>query len=224
MNAHGGGIVRVCDTFYLHGEFFLSTTTDNNFNGFAMYSSKDLATWKNEGIVLPQQPSGELGPNRKGERPHIVRCPATGEFILYAHAADTTYQVDKEVVYATSPTVNGVYKLVAARQGGEWRGVWKRSADKATVPGAKQVFRASVRGTITGDVIGAADEDLDGEPLLRPAMRDGEAIGSESLEEIRARTAAQLAALPAALRQPGSDGAAYPARYSDRLRAAIRPA
>jgi len=123
-----------------------------------------------------------------------------------------------------SPVVNGVYKLVAARRGGEWRGVWKRSADKATVPGAKQVFRASVGGTITGDVIGADDEDLDGEPLLRPAMRDGEATASESLDEIRARTAAQLASLPPELRQPRSDGAAYPVRYSDRLRAAIRPA
>lgn len=109
VNAHGGGIIKVCDTFYLHGEFFSSTTTDNNFNGFAMYSSRDLATWKNEGIILPRQASGELGPNRKGERPHIIECPATGEFVLYAHAADTTYQADKEVVFATSATVNGQY-------------------------------------------------------------------------------------------------------------------
>ena len=29
--------------------------------------------------------------------------------MLYAHAADTTYQMDKEVVYATSATVNGQY-------------------------------------------------------------------------------------------------------------------
>ena len=77
VNAHGGGIIRVGDTFYMHGEYFLSTTTDNNFNGFSMYSSKDLATWKNEGIILPQQASGELGPNRKGERPHIIQCPIT---------------------------------------------------------------------------------------------------------------------------------------------------
>jgi len=62
----------VCETFYLHGEYFPSTSTANDFNGFAMYSSKDLATWKNEGLILPQQPGGELGPNRKGERPHIV--------------------------------------------------------------------------------------------------------------------------------------------------------
>ncbi len=109
VDAHGGGIIRECDTYYLHGEYFLSTTSDNNFNGFSMYSSKDLATWKNEGIILPQQPSGQLGPNRKGERPHIIKCPSTGEFVLYAHSADVTYQVDKEVVYATSSTVNGQY-------------------------------------------------------------------------------------------------------------------
>lgn len=63
-----------------------------------MYSSKDLATWKNEGIILPQQPSGLLSPDRKGERPHIIDCPSTKEFVLYAHAADTTYQADTEVV------------------------------------------------------------------------------------------------------------------------------
>jgi hypothetical protein len=109
VNAHGGGIIRVGDTFYMHGMSFSSTTTDNNFIGFTMYSSKDLATWRNEGVILPRQPSGELGPNRKGERPHIIRCPATGEFVLFAHAASEDYQTDKEIVYATSPTVNGQY-------------------------------------------------------------------------------------------------------------------
>jgi Glycosyl hydrolases family 43 len=109
VDAHGGGIIKVGDTFYLHGEYFSPTTTDNDFNGFSMYSSKDLATWKNEGMILPQQASGELGPKRKGERPHIVKCPSTGEFVLYAHAASEDYQTDKEVVYATSTTVNGKY-------------------------------------------------------------------------------------------------------------------
>ena len=109
VNAHGGGIIQVGDTFYMHGMSFPSTGSDTDFIGFTMYSSKDLATWTNEGIILPRQPSGELGPNRKGERPHIIRCPATGEFVLFAHAASEDYQTDKEVVYATSPTVNGQY-------------------------------------------------------------------------------------------------------------------
>jgi len=109
VNAHGGGIIQVGDTFYLHGEYFVPNSTANDFNGFSMYSSQDLATWKNEGIILPQQASGELGPTRKGERPHIIRCPKTGEFVLFAHAASEDYQTDKEVVYATSATVNGQY-------------------------------------------------------------------------------------------------------------------
>ena len=114
VNAHGGGIIQVGDTFYMHGEVFLSTSTDNLFNGFSMYSSKDLATWTNQGIVLPQQSAGELGPNRHGERPHIIQCPSTGEFVLFAHAASSDYQADKEVVYATSATVNGQYSYKGA--------------------------------------------------------------------------------------------------------------
>ena len=114
VNAHGGGIIKVCDTFYLHGEYFSSTSSDNNFRGFAMYSSKNLSIWKYEAMILSQQSSGLLGPNRKGERPHIIQCPATGEFVLYAHAADVTYQADKEVVYATSSTVNGTYSFKGA--------------------------------------------------------------------------------------------------------------
>src|SRR3954452_13558223 len=53
-----------------------------------------------------------------------------------------------------SPVVNGVYKLVALRRDGEWQGVWKRSADKATIPGAKQVFRRFAGETMLEDVIG----------------------------------------------------------------------
>ncbi len=114
VNAHGGGIVKVGDTYYLHGEYFSDATTDNNFSGFSMYSSKDLAAWKWEKLILPRQASGLLGPKRKGERPHIIRCPSTGEFVLYAHAASEDYQTDKEVVYATSPTVDGDYTFVGA--------------------------------------------------------------------------------------------------------------
>jgi Glycosyl hydrolases family 43. len=123
VNAHGGGIIKVGDTFYMHGEFFLYTAglskeENNSFHGFSMYSSKDLATWKNEGIILPQQASNtELAPGRNGERPHIIKCPSTGEFVLYAHAATQDYQTDKEIVYATSSTVNGKYSYKGALLG-----------------------------------------------------------------------------------------------------------
>ena len=86
-----------------------------------MYSSKDLATWKNEGIILPQQPSGELGPNRKGERPHIIKCPAPASSCCTRTRVRRDYQTDKEVVYATSSTVNGTYALQGPAQERERR-------------------------------------------------------------------------------------------------------
>ena len=119
-----------------------------------------------------------------------------------------------------SPVINGVYKLVADRRADRWRGVWKLSPDKETVPGPKQVFRRYVGGIMSDDVIAAADEELEGEALLVPAMRDGELVRSESLEEIRERATAQLTALPERLRRPvaGETVEPHPVSYSERLR------
>jgi nicotinate phosphoribosyltransferase len=122
-----------------------------------------------------------------------------------------------------SPVVNGVYKLVADRRGDGWRGVWKHSPDKETVPGPKQVFRRYDGDLMSADVIAGANERLEGEPLLVPAMRDGEPVRRESLEEIRERSAAQLAALPERLRRPALGEAVEPYRvsYSERLSRSI---
>lgn len=120
-----------------------------------------------------------------------------------------------------SPVVNGVYKLVADREAGEWRGVWKRSPEKATHPGPKQVYRTYADGTMAGDVIAAEDERQGGAPLLVEVMRGGEITREDSLEEIRARSGSQLAALPAALRPPEDDVPPYPVVYSQRLRESV---
>jgi nicotinate phosphoribosyltransferase len=125
-----------------------------------------------------------------------------------------------------SPAVGGVYKLVADSLGGDgWRGTSKLSPDKATLPGAKQVWRRYEAGQMAGDVIGADDEPQDGEPLLVPAMRAGARVNRESLDQMRDRARAQLSSLPEPLRTPDSErpGDPYPVRYSSRLRAAPRP-
>jgi nicotinate phosphoribosyltransferase len=120
-----------------------------------------------------------------------------------------------------SPVVNGVYKLVADRVGGAWRGVRKLSPDKQTLPGPKQVFRTYRNAAMVGDVVATAEEQLEGEALLVPAMRDGEPTGRPSMNEIRARAQAQLAVLPERLRRlaPEERPEPYPVGYSDRLRA-----
>jgi nicotinate phosphoribosyltransferase len=123
-----------------------------------------------------------------------------------------------------SPVVNGVYKLVADRRGNGWRGVWKHSPHKETVPGPKQVFRRYEAGVMSADVVAAADEELEGDALLVPAMRGGEPVRRESLAQIRQRSAAQLAALPERLRRPppGEDVEPYPVSYSEHLRSTTR--
>jgi nicotinate phosphoribosyltransferase len=121
-----------------------------------------------------------------------------------------------------SPVVNGVYKLVADRRADGWRGVWKLSPDKETVPGPKQVFRRYDGNVMSADVIAQADEAIEGEALLVPAMRNGEVVHRESLREIRRRSAAQLEAVPERLRRLGTEDAVepHPVSYSERLRAA----
>jgi nicotinate phosphoribosyltransferase len=115
-----------------------------------------------------------------------------------------------------SPTVSGVFKLVAdAPRGAQWRPVAKRSPAKATLPDPKQVFRRTREGTIVEDVLALADETLDGRPLLVPAMRDGRLELDDGLMELRGRATAELAALPPELRASGeSPERAYPVRLS----------
>ncbi|MBD8548556.1 hypothetical protein IFT82_17700 [Sphingomonas sp. CFBP 8760] len=60
VSAHGGGITKDGDTYYLFGEAHRDMT--NAFAGFNCYSSKDLANWRFESVALPVQQSGALGP------------------------------------------------------------------------------------------------------------------------------------------------------------------
>jgi nicotinate phosphoribosyltransferase len=115
-----------------------------------------------------------------------------------------------------SPVVNGVYKLVAELTGSGWRGVAKHSEGKGTLPGAKQVFRRFDGPTMAEDVVGLAGEQLDGEPLLVPAMRDGEILHAEDLDQMRSRTRRSLDSLPESLRSRGQKPR-YPVRLSDGL-------
>ena len=108
-----------------------------------------------------------------------------------------------------SPAVGGVYKLVADCRDGAWRPVAKRSPDKATLPGAKQVFRHVAGGVMREDVLAVADERLLGRPLLEPVMRDGRSELRDPLRVLRARAASELRALPPAT--------PYPVMLSDRL-------
>lgn len=106
INAHGACIVRDNGIYYLFGEYKSDTT--NAFPGFSCYSSIDLVNWKFERIVLPMQKDGIMGPNRVGERVKVMKCPQTGEYVMYMHSDNLKYK-DPYIAYATSKTINGEY-------------------------------------------------------------------------------------------------------------------
>jgi nicotinate phosphoribosyltransferase len=101
-----------------------------------------------------------------------------------------------------------------------WRGTEKRSPGKATRPCAKQVYRHCEGGEMRRDVIALYDERAEGTPLLVPAMRSGHTVLRESLDEMRARSYAELSALPDRLRAVVAEAEPYPVELSPALTAA----
>ncbi|MGR6998250.1 hypothetical protein ACU686_09430 [Yinghuangia aomiensis] len=96
-------------------------------------------------------------------------------------------------VSADAPALDSAYKLVRFGD----RPVMKLSSGKATLPGAKQVFRGA-----DSDLLALRDEPCpEGtRPLLVPVMRNGTAE-REPWEAARARCADAIAALPSSARQ-----------------------
>ncbi len=73
----------------------------------------------------------------------------------------------------------------------------KESIGKMTYPGRKQIFRSFADGQVKSDRLGLITESPIGEqPLLQVVMKQGEVQMSQSLAEIRERTAATVASLP----------------------------
>ncbi len=121
-------------------------------------------------------------------------------------------------VSADRPYLDIVYKLVQLDD----QGLRKKSAGKATLAGAKQVFRHVDPDSkrFTGDIIGLRGEDLPGTlSLLKPVMVQGEPVGpAPPLSALRERCRRQVEALEeryAAITDPAPN----PVRRSLRLKA-----
>lgn len=124
------------------------------------------------------------------------------------------------VVSSDAPVLDSAYKLVSYAG----RPRLKLSPEKATLPGRKQVFRRSRGSGIVEDVIGLADERLEGEPLLETVMSRGSRTpaGRRTLAEARERLRGQLARLPAPLRRLDRSPEPYRVLTSDALAAERR--
>jgi nicotinate phosphoribosyltransferase len=111
-----------------------------------------------------------------------------------------SYGVGTEMITAKPiAAVSGVYKLVEDDGGAKI----KLAQDKITYPGSKQVFRIlDENGNYLHDVLGLADEKIEGLPLLEKVVENGKRITQRrNLEETRRYCLECVAKLPAAARE-----------------------
>ncbi|OWM82097.1 uncharacterized protein LOC116208497 [Punica granatum] len=104
IQAHGGGILYDdrSDMYYWYGEYKDGPTYQAHKDGPARvdiigvgcYSSKDLWTWKNEGLVLAAEEKNETHDLHKSnvlERPKVIYNERTGKYVMWMHIDDANY-------------------------------------------------------------------------------------------------------------------------------------
>ena len=105
IQAHGEGITKVDGKYYWLGE---DKTNGAAFQNVKCYSSTDLKNWTFVNNVLTRQASGDLGPNRVIERPHVIYNAGTSQFVMYMHVDSSNY-TDRKAGVATCSSVCGSY-------------------------------------------------------------------------------------------------------------------
>ncbi|TVY56913.1 Beta-glucuronidase [Lachnellula suecica] len=105
LQAHGGSIVYSAGLYYLIGENHFAGSAFQSIN---CYSSPDLVSWKFENELLSVGTSGDLGPNRVVERPHVMWNAGTSKWVMWMHIDSSSYAEAKAGV-ATSATICGKY-------------------------------------------------------------------------------------------------------------------
>lgn len=88
IQAHGGALFHENDTYYWYGEN--KDRTDGKCAvwtwGIRAYESKDLYNWKDLGLIIEpdlENPQSNLYPEKHIDRPHILKCEATGKYVCW---------------------------------------------------------------------------------------------------------------------------------------------
>ncbi|MEO7934610.1 MAG: family 43 glycosylhydrolase [Chthoniobacterales bacterium] len=117
IQAHGGGIIRLGDTWFWFGED-RSKENDPNFRYVACYASKDLLHWEFRNQVMKMSDPANFGPEWVLERPKVFHNAKSGKFVMYMHI-DGRLTPDNPSIYsvaslgvATCDTVDGDYEYV----------------------------------------------------------------------------------------------------------------
>ena len=110
IQAHGGGILKVGDTFYWLGEE-RSRGLNPTYRHVSCYSSTNLAQWTFRKHALKVYDPEHFRPGWVLERPKVFYNAKTKKFVMYMHVDDESYQLAR-VGVAISDTVDGDYQWV----------------------------------------------------------------------------------------------------------------
>ena len=88
IQAHGGALHYEDGAYYWYGENKEHTDGKSDIWtwGIRVYRSVDLYNWEDMGLLIPpvpDDPDSNLFPDKRLDRPHIRRCPATGKYVAW---------------------------------------------------------------------------------------------------------------------------------------------
>ncbi|MGA2255881.1 MAG: family 43 glycosylhydrolase, partial [Thermoguttaceae bacterium] len=119
VQAHGGGIIKLGDTYYWFGEE-RARGLDRTLRYVSCYSSKDLAHWTfHKDVIKTANPDPQvLGTSWILERPKVYYNAKTKKFVMYMHLDGNGaaggrggYSVAR-VGIATCDSIDGDYKFL----------------------------------------------------------------------------------------------------------------
>ncbi|MES2276114.1 MAG: family 43 glycosylhydrolase [Bacteroidota bacterium] len=110
IQAHGGGITKIKNTYYWYGEE-RRQGLDSNKRYVSCYSSTDLINWKFRKDVVQMTDPDNQGKGWILERPKVFFNSKTKKYVMYFHLDNKTYRTAK-VGIAVSDEPDGDYQFV----------------------------------------------------------------------------------------------------------------
>lgn len=112
IEAHGGTMYQEDGVYYWLGEDKSHTSKSGKTWtwGIRLYSSTDLYNWKFEKHIIEPEPQNKKSifhPNRRLDRPHLLRNPKTGKYVLWVKYCDKNHYA-----VLTADQITGPYTLV----------------------------------------------------------------------------------------------------------------
>lgn len=153
VQAHGAGFVQVGETWYMIGEDRSKSVSDIN-----MYKSKDLKNWTFVGNIVSKSTHPALADGTRFiERPKIMYCAKTGQFVIWCHWEGQYYEPSEAAVFY-SDNVEGPYKF---HWGGRPMGIASRDCNVFVDDDGKAYFISTTNGNHDLGLFELSDDYLD---------------------------------------------------------------